>query len=222
MHGVGVVIWLSGGVPFGMRERLSPTLGLMCTAGRSNMPERGRPWALDNGAFGAAFNGGAAFDADFFRSELRRFQPWLDTCLFAVAPDVICDPIATLARSEPWLSELREFGYPAAFASQDGATSETVPWAKCDCLFVGGSDRWKFSDASLALVAEAKRRGLWVHAGRVQASRRLVLAAAVGIDSADGTSLRYDPARLDRSIRNIDRANRQLALPGAFGATDDA
>lgn len=87
----------------------------------------------------------------------------------------------------------RELGYPAAFVTQDGCTDALVPWGEIDALFVGGSDRWKLSEASWALVAEANRRGLWTHVGRVNSFARLKACASAGARSADGTFLAFGP-----------------------------
>lgn len=142
-------------------------------------------WAADNGCFaqGARFN-------------LEKFYGWLGAVprsrlLFAVAPDVFPDAAATLERSRPLLKELRALGCRAAFVAQNDAERGLIPWDEFDCLFLGGEDRWKLSSAAMRLTAEAKRRGAWVHMGRVNSRRRLRYAALIGCDSADGTFLRF-------------------------------
>lgn len=83
--------------------------------------------------------------------------------------------------------------YVVAFVTQDGCRSDLVPWGAFDWLFVGGSDAWKLSEASWQLVREAKLRGLGVHVGRVNSWRRLKACAVSGVDSADGTYLKFGP-----------------------------
>lgn len=225
------MIWLSGAIGPVLLGPSRRDMGVMCTPGSVHRPQMEQIraglllWAADNEVFGGKF-------------DAQKWEAWLRsvprsarlTCLFAVAPDVLHherdaagkivrvwgDPEATYALSPQYFPMLRSLAYRVAFVSQDGATSALVPWDDIDCLFIGGSDQWKFCDASLALVREAQERGLWVHAGRVQASRRLRTAHAVGIDSADGTSLAFDPPRIHRAIRNIKAMNAQLSLESAI------
>lgn len=164
-------------------------LGMISTPGQGNrLRERG-PWIADNGCYGKNYVGDAAWLA------------WLDSrapdqrarCLFAVAPDVVGDAAATLARSAPHLPTIRTLGYPAAFVAQDGLEDLEVPWGAFDVLFIGGSTDWKLGAAARRLVAEAKTHGKWVHMGRVNSHRRLRYAAFIGCDSADGTYLAFGP-----------------------------
>lgn len=222
------MIWLSGQLGVILEADKRWDLGVMCQPGSTavdgqlrQVRQAGIHWAVDNAVFGGKFDA-VKWEA-WLRSVPRATRL---TCLFAVAPDVLHherdaagkivrvwgDPEATYARSPQYFPMLRSLAYRVAFVSQDGATSELVPWDDIDCLFIGGSDDWKFSDGSLALVAEAQDRGLWVHAGRVQASQRMRTAHAVGIDSADGTSLAFDPSRITRYIRNLDAVNAQMPL----------
>jgi len=110
-----------------------------------------------------------------------------------VAPDVVGDAEATLKRSMPWLAYIRELGFPAALVAQDGLEAMEVPWDDFDVLFIGGSTDWKLSDHAHALTLEAKRRGKWVHMGRVNSQVRLRRAALTGCDSADGTFIAFGP-----------------------------
>lgn len=140
----------------------------------------------DNGSYGKGYPGDVAWWA------------WLETLpagrtRFAVAPDVVADAEATLARSLPWLPRIRALGIPAAYVAQDGATVNSLPWAEFDVMFIGGTTAWKLGAEARAIVADAKRRGMWVHMGRVNSERRLRYAAAIGCDSADGTYVTFGP-----------------------------
>ncbi len=142
-------------------------------------------WAADNGCF-----------AQGKRFKLERFYQWLETVprsrlLFATAPDVFPDAIATIERSRPVLAELRTLGHRAAFVAQNHAERTAIPWDDLDCLFLGGEDHWKLGAGARAVTTEAKSRGKWVHMGRVNSHRRLRYAANIGCDSADGTILRF-------------------------------
>jgi hypothetical protein len=133
---------------------------------------------------------------------------------------VVGDAAATLERSRPWLPAIREAGYAAAFVGQNGLTVDTAPWGEFDVLFLGGSPEclrcdyvrparefgtktcpgchrklteWKLGAEARALTAEARRRGLRVHMGRVNSYKRLAYAESIGCTSADGTFLIVAP-----------------------------
>ena len=165
-------------------------------------------YAADNGCFAA----GDRFDA-------AAWIRWLDTlpragCLFAVAPDVVGDAVATWRRSAPWLPRIRALGFPAAYVAQDGLDPAALYWDAFDCFFVGGSTAYKLSEAAYAAVAEAKRRGKWCHQGRCNSERRLRAAAISGYDSADGTFLKFGPDKnLPRLLGWLERLERQAMLP---------
>lgn len=149
-------------------------------------------YAIDNGCFAK----GDQFDLPAYLEWLQAIGGRRDSelCLFATAPDVVGDAIATLARSLPVLPMIRAAGLPAAFVAQDGSEAAgLIPWSEIDAVFLGGSTEWKLSPEARAVTAEAKRRGKWVHMGRVNSLRRLQLAAEWGVDSADGTMIAFGP-----------------------------
>ena len=155
------------------------------------------------------------------RFDLTRYLRWLDErprerCLFAVAPDVLYDHAATLARSLPVLPQLRALGYRAAFVAQDGITSETTPWAELDTLFIGGSDPFKAAGSTWALMREARARGKHVHQGRVNTMGRFIASHIMACDTADGTYLGYGP---DKNLPLLLRWIRQTRLQPALEFT---
>jgi hypothetical protein len=164
-------------------------IDMIATPKQGNKVPPGATWCADNSCYGKNYPGDDAWLA------------WLDTytpeerarCLFAVAPDVVGDAAATLARSLPWLPEIRALGYFAAFVAQDGLEALEVPWDSFDVLFIGGTTAWKVGPHARALVTEAKARGKWTHMGRVNSEKRFRYAAAIGCDSADGTFLAFGP-----------------------------
>lgn len=167
-----------------------PDMPAMLQPGMGNLPPVGQPWAADNGRFSAPQT---YTDARYLGWLARR--PYQDACLFATAPDVVGDAVATLALSVPMFGPIRALGYRVAFVAQDGLENLPVPWDDFDALFIGGSTAWKLSEAAHELAAEAKRRGKWLHMGRVNSLRRVRIAQAMGCDSVDGTMLRFDPNR---------------------------
>ncbi len=141
--------------------------------------EGGRPWAVDNGCF-------HRLDAPAFRSLLGKVagRPGL---WWVAAPDVVGDARATATRFEEWAPEMASV--PIAFVGQDGQEDLPMPWDRITALFIGGSTRWKLSQASADLGIEAKRRGKLLHMGRVNSRRRLEAAFDRGCDSVDGTGM---------------------------------
>jgi hypothetical protein len=140
----------------------------------------GLPFAIDNGVFGPK-----GFDEARFLRLLDRAQGQ-PGCLFVVAPDVVADAKATLAQWSWWSALIRARGLPVAFVGQDGQEDLPLP-DDMGAYFVGGSTRWKLSQASADLCREAKRRSLPVHIGRVNSLRRLRTAYEFGADSIDGS-----------------------------------
>lgn len=185
------MMYLSGCITQTLLADPRPDVGLMIQPGMGNssLPLQFKPWAADNGRF-AQPDRWVAGDWLEWAAGLRRYR---DRCLFMVAPDFVGNAAATLELSLPYLPTIRQLGYPAAFVSQNGATLDMVPWELTDVLFIGGNDEWKFCDASVQLIHEARRRGKWVHNGRVNTLRRMRATAALNVDSADGTYLKYGP-----------------------------
>lgn len=165
---------------------LAGEMGQLVTPNEGRKPLAGVEFGADNGCFSTNYVGDA------------RWIAWLDSlprkgCLFATAPDVVGDAVATLARSVPWLAQIRSLGFPAAFVAQDGLENLEVPWGEFDALFFGGTTGWKLSAHASNLAAEAKRRGKLVHMGRVNSGRRWRVAESFGCDSCDGTFLAFGP-----------------------------
>lgn len=178
------------GVGFGLM--LTPTHG-----DRRQVLRSGIVWAADNGCYS---------QGDKF--VLSEYLAWLDLhfegeskCLFATAPDVVGDARATWERSKDILPMLAALGYSPALVAQDGLEDFDVHWDSFDALFIGGTTEWKLSRAAFDLIAEAKLYGKWVHMGRVNSLRRLRTAYTVGCDSADGTTIAFNPGRYIPEVR---------------------
>ncbi len=187
-----------------MRDR---RIGFIKTPAQGNALIDGALWCADNGCFGKGYPG----DAGWLRW-LESLSKHAHRCLFATAPDVVGDAEASLARSLPLLPKIRERGFKAALVAQDGMEDMELPWNEFDVLFLGGakqensSDEWKLGPGARLLAAEARRRGLWVHAGRVNSNKRYRYFAGASsltgpiADSCDGTFIRFAP---DRNIHEI-------------------
>ena len=174
-------MYLSGKLRADMPAMITPRMG--------QRPAVGQVWAADNGRYASPQD----YTDDGYLAWLERMAPYRADCLFATAPDTFGDAEATLRDSVPLLPRIRAAGYPAALVAQPAMTVDAVPWELVDVLFVGGPNHWQHSEPLIELVAEAKRRGKWVHMGRVNSHRRTVYAESIGCDSVDGTYLRFRP-----------------------------
>lgn len=175
-------------------------------------------WAGDNGEFTQTAKTDAekkiAFRAMLAQPELKANAA---TCLFIVAPDklavladgtVIGDAQGTLDQFPEWAAEIKAAGFPVAFVAQDGLENllDLVPWDLVDVLFLGGSTEWKLGEGARICTAAAKARGKRVHMGRVNSYKRLALAQSWGVDTADGTFLKFGMTQnLPRMFRWFDK-----------------
>jgi hypothetical protein len=170
--------------------------------------ESGLPWGLDNGAFGKTD------PLRFFAAigRLKREPALAANLLFVVPPDTPFHARPTLYQFWEWLGVLANpdetSDLPLALVGQDGM--EDCDWdyflGYSDCFFIGGTTAWKLSPEAAALAAEAKRRGLWVHMGRVNSVKRLAYAMSIGCDSIDGTGLtKYADEKMPRVKRFLAR-----------------
>jgi hypothetical protein len=141
--------------------------------------ESGITWAADNDAFGGW---DAEREARFVK--MLAAIEGLPGCRFVCAPDVVGDSEATLALFEKWGPRIRAI-QPVALVAQDGLSEP--PWDEFDALFIGGTTEFKLSPEAAEFAREAKRRGKWVHMGRVNTLRRIRYAGSIGCDSVDGS-----------------------------------
>lgn len=164
------------------------------TSGAQRGIEAGQPWMFDNGMYAGTFDG------TLWAKRLAAAYAYRATCLGVVVPDVLTrhddgtvtgDWQATVAQFHEYAPIVQEYGYPVAFVSQDGLPVDAAPWDAFDVLFIGGSDQHKLTE-SWPLIAEAKRRGKWVHVGRVNSAKRIALFWMA--DSWDGTMLAKEPS----------------------------
>lgn len=172
-------------------------VGLMNTPKNNYAVKPGWAWAADNGCFGKGYPG----DAEWL-AWLSKFTPQQRaSCLFATAPDVVGNGTGSLSRSLPFLPLIRDLGYPVALVTQDGMTTDMIPWGDVDWLFIGGTDAHKLGTEAKVLIAAAHQHGKQIHVGRVNSQRRYLAFAALGCNSVDGTFLGFGPrANLPRLL----------------------
>jgi hypothetical protein len=127
-----------------------------------------------------------------FLTMLDFIEPYNHKCKWVLAPDMVGDATGTLAEFPEWYKIIAP-RYPVALAAQNGMQSDDIPWDSIAALFIGGDDKFKDGPEAAALVFEAKRRGKWVHIGRVNGWRRVLMSAKLGADSIDGTNEHFAP-----------------------------
>jgi len=184
---------------------------LLDPASANLLPEEARAWAADNSAF-------SGFDEAAFVRMLDRMADLpaerRAKCLFVASPDVVGDARATLARFEYWEPRLRERGWPVALVGQDHLTFRDMPWERISAFFVGGSTEWKLNKAPLFIDA-CKKRGIWVHMGRVNTFNRMHYAKVLGCDSVDGSKFsRWSRTYIPDALLELSRlrSQRELAI----------
>ena len=168
-----------------------------------------RGWGADNGCFKHP----ERFHLPSYLEWLKGLQWHAMTCFFATAPDVVGDAAETWRRSAPAFEPIRALGFPAALVAQDGFDPSAVDWDAFDTLFIGGSTEWKERHAREAAY-HAHKHGKWVHMGRVNSFRRLLIAQNLGCSSVDGTYLKHAPcanlARLREMLKRCNSRQRDL------------
>ncbi|MFN7318045.1 MAG: hypothetical protein ACK5S6_00920 [bacterium] len=156
-------------------------------------------FAIDNGAF-------SKFNRKAWESLLRRESEHRGNCLFVCCPDVVGSARRTNELFKVYCYLIRS-DWKVAYVAQDGSEDMDIPWDLCNCLFLGGRDPWKDSQAAQDIVKTALALGKHVHIGRVNAVDRYILYAKLGAHTCDGSGIsRYPKAKLPA----IETAAREL------------
>jgi len=137
------------------------------------------PYALDNDAF-TAFRNVEKWSYGKWRDLMEWAKRSKINPLWLLVPDVVMNMEATIDNWNRYFPEVIEFGWPLAFAVQDGMTPKDVP-SNADVIFVGGSTFWKWN--TMPMWAKEFPR---VHVGRVNEIRRLWQCEDAGVESVDG------------------------------------
>lgn len=170
--------WLAGRFPGRVGHLFSP--------GDQRGPFDFMPYALDNGAFSAwvhkrPWNINAWVDLMDWAAGAECAPTWV------LVPDVVTDARATVSRWNDYAPFAAMYGWPLAFAVQDGMVVADVP-LDAAVVFVGGSTQWKWETVPY-WAAHFPR----VHVGRVNSPARLYQCAALGVESVDGTGWCINP-----------------------------
>lgn len=185
-------------------QRIGGNLGRLFQPRHTNSVEAtveaGIPWAADNDAF-QGFKPGPYL-------KMLGTLAGKQGGLFVTAPDVVADWASTRILWDIYWPVIHDADLPAGVVLQDGC--QGIP-PEADAVFIGGTTEWKLSDQAHRLVDQAKNRGLWVHMGRVNSSRRLELAASWGVDSVDGSGwARFFDTHIQRGLTWA--ASQQMAM----------
>lgn len=159
------------------------------------------PYALDNDAF-SAWVKKTVWDEAAWRALLEWAKASGKRPRWILIPDEVANKRATLEKWKRYADEVAEkYGWPLAFAAQDGMTPDDVP-ENADVVFIGGTTEWKWRN--LPVFARHFHR---VHVGRVNELRRLLTCAEFKVESCDGTGWIRDPS----DPRKMDRLADWLA-----------
>lgn len=146
-------------------------------------------YGCDNGAFGPK-----GFQLEGWIKLLEWAKLSGQSPLWVLVPDVVGDREKTLASWHEHHSIAVKYGWPIAFAVQDGMTARDVPY-DADVVFVGGSTFWKWSTMH-RWCKDFPR----VHVGRVNVYRRLWECHDAGAESTDGTGFTRGDQRQKRGL----------------------
>lgn len=166
---------------------------------------------LDNGAFSGNFV------EEPWKERVRKLSRFSSSCLGIILPDYVLlgenkeflggDWKETLKMAHEYSPFVRSMGLPAAYALQDNHDPKYIPWDLFETLFVGCANDFKFSKQVEQICLEAKRRGKWVHHGRVSSALRM--KQTYYADSWDTTAFIYDA---DEKRRVMESALKQLSV----------
>jgi len=176
--------------------------GLLVSLNSQREIKPGAIWAMDNGRFS---KGGVnlKWTQGKWEAMLKRYQS-IPGCKFCVVPDVPFNAAETLELFYEYAPIVKSYGYPLAICTQDTMIPDDIPWSQISAVFIGGSDDHKLGAEAVAIMLEAKRRGVWVHVGRVNSTKRLKQFWYA--DSVDGTTL-----AIEKSIKNISKLSEAVS-----------
>lgn len=159
--------------------------------------------ACDNGAWGA-HAGRRAWDSALFA---RMAESVAQRAAWVVCPDVVADARASWELTLQWLPWCLERFSLVLLAVQDGMDPDAVEalLGPRVGIFVGGSTEWKLETLA-AWCQIGHFYDAYVHVGRVNSVRRIVMCGEAGADSVDGNNVVLFPVnmpRLDRAMKRF-------------------
>lgn len=195
-HSSSLIHYLAGKYPAKLGWLVGPRGRLKCKL------RHWMPYALDNDAFSAWTN-----KTPWSVVEWIALLEWAKASglkpLWTLVPDVVADRDATLERWKQFAPIAASYGWPLAFAVQDGMTVHDVP-KDADVVFVGGTNEFKWGTVQMWAWYFPR-----VHVGRVNSISRLWQCEDLGVESVDGTGWFRDPSdktKLPAMIRWLERS----------------
>lgn len=188
------------------RERYDVAFGQLRTPLTKYARFSGVPYGLDNGCF-----------VEFYEQRWLRLvdEAEEDRPLFITVPDVVGDAMRTAELYEHFKARLN--GHPRMLVIQDGIERVPIPWREIVGIFVGGSDRFKYSREAMACAIAARRLGKLVHVGRVNEDRRVTnwLQLATSIDGSGISQRDHMLENVLEAIAGMHRKQIQLPIEAA-------
>lgn len=160
--------------------RFPGRIGHLYSPGGQRGPYADIPYALDNRAF-STWKRGLKWSVEEWFDLLRWAKLSAYKPMWALVPDVVGDRKGTLERWKEYSPVVRKFGWPLAFAVQDGMEPADIP-KDAEVIFVGGTTKWKWRTVPLWCKAHPR-----VHVGRVNEYKALLICDKAGAESVDGT-----------------------------------
>lgn len=167
----------------------------------------GVSYAIDNGCF-------KTFDRDRWlrmldEAEATMWETDGSRPIFVTLPDIVADAQRTAELFECF--KLRTNEFPRALVLQDGIERVCIPWKDVAAVFVGGTDKFKYSAEAMSAAKTAKMLGKWVHVGRVNTAARV--RNWIGLaDSIDGSGISRFDHMLEDVLAQIRGAHPQTAM----------
>lgn len=172
------------------------SIGHLYSPGGQRGPWSFMPYALDNGAY-PAYSKGTSWEFSPWKQLLKWAKNSAYKPLWVLVPDVVGDSKATLKSWDKYSPIARRYGWPLAFAVQDGMKARDVP-SDADVVFVGGTTIWKWKT-----VPKWCDRFERVHVGRVNSYHRLKECYELGVESCDGTGWMRGDKRQFRELETF-------------------
>lgn len=157
----------------------SHSIGFLFGPSGYKTPRLGVPYALDNDAY-IAWKSGKPWSEERWMRMLVKARDSGVAPLWVLVPDVVANREATIANWSRYSYPSLAFGWPLAFAVQDGMTPRDVP-SNASVVFVGGTTRWKWRTAEMWCRSFPR-----VHIGRVWVTK-FQSCERMGAESVDGT-----------------------------------
>ena len=164
-------------------------------------------FGVDNGCY-------SGFKPNEFRALLMREEKNKRGCLFVTVPDVVGNARRTL---ELWKYRHRFVPptWPLALVAQNGIEDMDIPWSEFACVFYGGDDSFKCSQAVMDVARTAKILGKHNHLGRCNSDRRFSNWHGIA-DTCDGSGVSRGLGKHLARIRG--GLNERFLFNGVTGA----